>query len=391
MFKSFYMAGFECATGVNAHGESIDQLRATEHDRRASEDYALLASVGIRTVREGVRWPLVDLGGRYDFDALTPFVRAARELDTEVIWDLFHYGYPLELDPFSVHFGERLAAYATAVARHVSRELPGRRLFTPVNEGSYFSWAAGEVGRFAPHERGRGYELKVSLARAAILTARAIRRECPDARIVTVDPICHVVAAPHAGLEERARARGFSNDVVYQFMDMVSGRLHPELGGRREDLDVVGLNYYSTNQWELERAGEPLAGDDPRRVPLAELVRRTLRRYGGDVVISETAAAGDAREAWIDDLSATALELLGESAPLGGICLYPVLGMPEWHDRGRWTQMGLWDVDPTSDGFDRYPHEGSLRALARARQQLESFEDADRHTPAEPRAAASDS
>jgi hypothetical protein len=289
-----------------------------------------------------------------------------------VIWDLFHYGYPADLDPFSEQFAERLATYAGAVARHVARELPGRHFFTPVNEGSYFSWAAGEVGRFAPHERGRGYELKVSLARAAIQASRAIRRELPGARVVTVDPVCHVVPSYGASLDERSRARGFSNEVVFQFMDMVSGRLHPELGGRREDLDVVGLNYYWTNQWELDRPDEPLAADDARRVPLAELVRRAVRRYGDQVVITETAAAGDARGPWIDDLSATALELLDEGVELRGVCLYPVLGMPEWHEPECWTQMGLWDVSPCSDGFSRRPHVESLAALARAQEELTS-------------------
>ena len=32
MFRSFYLAGFECATGYNMHGEWIDQIAATEHD-----------------------------------------------------------------------------------------------------------------------------------------------------------------------------------------------------------------------------------------------------------------------------------------------------------------------------------------------------------------------
>ena len=49
MFKSFYMAGFECATGVNAHGQWIDQIEATEHDRFADEDYARLADARLFT------------------------------------------------------------------------------------------------------------------------------------------------------------------------------------------------------------------------------------------------------------------------------------------------------------------------------------------------------
>ena len=62
MFRSFYLAGFECATGYNMHGEWIDQIAATQHDRHVSEDYARLAEVDIHAVREAIRWPLVDKG-----------------------------------------------------------------------------------------------------------------------------------------------------------------------------------------------------------------------------------------------------------------------------------------------------------------------------------------
>ncbi|HET6513364.1 MAG TPA: hypothetical protein VFH43_14325, partial [Candidatus Kapabacteria bacterium] len=24
--------------------------------------------------------------------------------------------------------------------------------------------------------------------------------------------------------------------------------------------------------------------------------------------------------------------------------LYPILGMPEWHEQDEWTRLGLWDV-----------------------------------------------
>src|SRR5712692_5599111 len=85
LFPSFFLAGFECATPINRHGQRIDPLVATEHDRRAREDYHALRRTGIRTVREGARWNLIDLGAgphrrsRYDFRPLQPFVEAARE------------------------------------------------------------------------------------------------------------------------------------------------------------------------------------------------------------------------------------------------------------------------------------------------------------------------
>ena len=61
MFRSFYLAGFECATGRNMHREWIDQIAATGHDLHVDADYERLSQVGIHAVREAVRWPLVDL------------------------------------------------------------------------------------------------------------------------------------------------------------------------------------------------------------------------------------------------------------------------------------------------------------------------------------------
>ena len=91
MFKSFFLAGVECATGYNRHGEWIDQVAATHHDVCAGEDYRLLREVGIFGARESVRWPLVDRGGHYDFSPVEALLDASQENDVEVIWDLFHY------------------------------------------------------------------------------------------------------------------------------------------------------------------------------------------------------------------------------------------------------------------------------------------------------------
>jgi hypothetical protein len=354
MFRSFYLAGFECTTGYNMHGEWIDQIAATEHDLHVDADYRGLADVGIRAVREAIRWPLVDRGDGYDFSSAEPFVDAALRHGFDVIWDLFHYGYPDGLDPFSAAFADRFAAYCRAAARYVARRMQGACYFTPINEPSFLAWAGGDVGRFAPHARGRAGELKLSLARAAIRGIEAIRATCPGARIVNVDPICRVVVAP--GERDPAvieHARRFNEDYVFEFWDIVSGRCRPELGGSPEHLDVVGLNYYWTNQWQLGAEGVPLADDDPRRVPLAELVRTAWRRYGREVVITETSALGDQRAPWLHELSAMAEELLGEGVPLGGICLYPILGMPEWHARDQWARMGLWDLEREQDVLER--------------------------------------
>lgn len=369
MFESFFLAGFECATGYNARGEWIDQIAATQHDRFADDDYRRLREVGIRACRDGVRWPLVDRRGRYDFSSVRPMLEAGLRHGIRVVWDLFHYGYPDDVDLFSDEFPERFADYCYAVARFIGRHTDGPCYFTPVNEPSYFSWAAGEVGLFAPHRKGCGWELKVRLVRAAIRGIDAIRAACPRARIVNADPVCRVVP-PRDQPHLRDAAEAFNRDAVFQSWDMLCGRLLPELGGSRDHLDIVGINYYWTNQWELTREGVPLPDDDPRRWPLRRLVRSVWERYGGDLLITETSHRDEMRPVWLRELAAECEALLDEGVPLRGVCLYPILGMPEWHDRDRWTRMGLWDLVPQSPTLGRVIHQPTLQALREA-QRLE--------------------
>jgi hypothetical protein len=349
MFRSFFLAGFEGSTGYNRNGEWFDQVVATGHDRTVERDYRDLAELGIHAARETIRWPLVDLGqSRYDFRSVDPFIEAARGNGVEVIWDLFHYGYPVDLDLWSEDFPRRFADYCHAVGRYVGARTDGVCLFTPVNEPSFMAFAGGEKGLFAPHAEGRGWELKVALCHAAIAGIEALWDACPGARMINVDPLCHVAAARDRPQDEAA-AHDFNERLVFQSWDILAGRLLPELGGSRAHLDVAGINYYWTNQWELGTTPlpdgriPPLPDDDPRRLPLGELIEGVWRRYGGEVMITETAHVGEQRGPWLFEAAREAEALLLQGVPLRGMCLYPILGMPEWHEPDVWTPMGLWD------------------------------------------------
>lgn len=349
MFRSFFLAGFEGSTGYNRHGHWFDQVVATGHDKTVDEDYRQLAELGLHAARETIRWPLVDLGnGRYDFSSVKPFVEAARNHGVEVIWDLFHYGYPQGLDLWSEEFPKRFADYCYAVGRYIARHGEGTCAFTPVNEPSFMSYAAGEKGLFAPHVTGRGWDLKVALIRAAIEGVNALWGACPGARIVNVDPLCRVVC-PFGRPDLEEEVRDFNERLVFQSWDMLCGRLLPELGGSHAHLDVVGINYYWTNQWEWggiareDGVVPPLADDDPRRWSLGDLVRSVWERYGGEVMITETSHIGDHRGRWLREVADEAEMLLLDGVSIRGVCLYPILGMPEWHDPDIWTPMGLWD------------------------------------------------
>lgn len=384
MLNSFFLAGFECATGYNRHGEWIDQVAATHHDLCAFEDYRLLREAGIRGARESIRWPLVDRGGSYDFSTVEPLLDASQQNGVDVIWDLFHYGYPEHVDLFSSDFAACFADYCYAAASYVAARTDGVCYFTPINEPSYYSWAAGEVGVFAPHQKGRGWELKVNLARAAIRAIDAIRAACPGARMVNADPLCRVVP-PLDRPDLQAQADGFNEGPVFESWDMLCGRLLPELGGTPEHLDIIGINYYWTNQWDLTRPETPLEDDDSRRAPLRSLVRSVWERYGREIVITETSHRDEMRPVWIRELADECEALLDEDVPLRGVCLYPILGMPEWHARQQWTRMGLWDLVPQHPTLGRVLCEPMLEALKEA-QRLEAR--VRRPAPQEGRASA---
>jgi hypothetical protein len=369
MFRSFFQAGFECSTGFNRHGEWIDQTAATQHDQFADQDYALLRQVGIATAREGVRWPLIDFGGRYDFSSIDPFLAASRAHGVEVIFDLFHFGYPHDVDLFSAAFPGRFAEYCYAIARYIAARIDEPPAFTPLNEPSYFAWAAGDAALFAPYHQCRGWELKIALVRAMIQGIDAIWSACPAARIVNVDALCWTVP-PRDRPDLAPQSEWFNEQVVFQSWDMLCGRLLPELGGSRRHLGIVGMNYYWKNQWEFSHSGFGLDEADDRRRPLRDLVRGVWERYGGEVLISETSHVDAMRPVWLRQLAADAVMLLDGGVPLRGICLYPVLGMPEWHARDQWTRMGLWDLIQQSPCLGRVPYEPALAALADAQRMV---------------------
>lgn len=242
---------------------------ATGHEKTVREDYKALKQLGICGAREVMRWPLIDLGGgRYDFSSVLPFMCAAQENGIEIIWDLFHYGFPRHIDIWSDDFPKYFADYCHAAARFADRYTAGTLYVTPVNEPSFMAYAAGEKGLFAPYSTGRGWDLKIALVRSAIQGIDAIRSVRPDARIVNADPLCRV-ALPKDKPECHDEARDFNERLVFQSWDMLCGRLLPELGGSRAHLDIVGINYYWTNQWEWRIAPmangmiPPLSENDP--------------------------------------------------------------------------------------------------------------------------------
>lgn len=325
----------------------------TQHDRYVRDDYRRLREIGVGTVRDGVRWNLVDRRGALDFSSVLPFIEAAKQEHITVIWDLFHYGYPEDLDPFAAEFIDRFAAYCYGFAKLIRSRFWGAPFYTPVNEISYFAWAAGGQGLFAPHLIDRGPELKRQLARASIAGMNAIMAVDSRARFVHCEPLVHVVApldAPWLADE----ADYFNDRCVHEAWDMIGGYLEPELGGSPRHLDIVGVNYYGYNQWEHQRPGSILSLDDPRRLPFHELLHQMQRRYDRPIVVAETASHAEFRPGWVRDIGRECLLALDHGVDLHGLCLYPIIDMFDWHeDTSAPKEMGLWELRRHADDEDR--------------------------------------
>ena len=300
LFRSFWIAGFECSCHINAAGVRLDMIAALQHDCLAAEDYRRLRQVGIATARDCIRWHLVDRGGRYEWSSWLPMLEAARDEKVQVIWDLCHYGWPDDLDIFSPAFIDRFARFAKEAAR-LHREHTGEPAFyAPINEISFFTWAATRDLMF-PHAWGRGAELKRQLVRATLAAIDAVWSEEPGARMVFPEPLIHnVPPRRRPWLVEPARIQRASQ---FEAWDMIAGRAAPELGGAERYLDLVGVNFYSANEWEVP-GGRKLhwdaGSDDPRWMPLHRLLAEVYQRYGKPLVIAETSHYGIGRAALVE-------------------------------------------------------------------------------------------
>jgi beta-glucosidase/6-phospho-beta-glucosidase/beta-galactosidase len=365
-FQSFFLGGFECSTHRRRDGRRLDVLAATEHDRHAADDYAQLAGHGIRTVREGFRWHLVEpRTGCYDFSSVLPMVRAAQATGTQVLWDLLHFGWPDDVDPFGPGFVRRFARYARACASMLDGETDAVPWYVPVNEISFLAWGGGDAAWINPYCTGRGFEFKVQLCRAAIEAIEAIRDVQPHARIATAEPVINIVPLDPDDAGQRAEAEGH-RQAQFQAWDMLAGRLWPQLGGDPKYLDLLGVNFYYNNQ-RVHGGGLLTDRSDPRYRPFRAMLEEVHARYGRPVFVAETGIEGeahvtgnpryemplpateDARPEWLRYVGAEVRAARAAGVPVEGICLYPVLNHLGWDD-DRHCQNGLLDFPRDAAG-----------------------------------------
>ncbi|OXA89001.1 hypothetical protein [Flavobacterium hercynium] len=360
IFNSFFIGGFECADHINRSGDRINLLKETQHDVRIREDYEALEKIGITTVREGICWSAVETSpGIFDFSEVYNRMLAAEEFGIQQIWDLIHFGYPDGIYPTHPNFCDRFVALCNAFALFYDANSEQELYVVPINEISFLSWHSGDVRGTVPFAVNSGWDIKYHLCKAAILGIKTLKEADPDCVIILVEPLIKI----HGSEDDDADHLYNSNEHQFQAMDIIAGRMCPELGGNEDYLDILGFNYYWNCQWQLNGATLDWPEIYKQRTPLADLLQMAYERYQKPIFLSETGHFGSGRVQWIEEITAECVIAKKRGVDLNGICIYPVTDRPDWDDVSRYYDCGIWDLDKSGN---RIPEPNYIKAIEKA-------------------------
>ncbi|HVL54614.1 MAG TPA: family 1 glycosylhydrolase [Vitreimonas sp.] len=358
-------SGIECSAPLVAGGVRQDELRTTGHWDRYAEDLALVAGWGIRYLRYGVPFHVVDRDPqRRDWAWTDRAFGTLRELGIEPIADLLHFGVPDDLRGFGdPRLPDRFVSYARAFAERY----PWARWYTPVNEplvGATFSAHLGWWNERAADERSFVAAIDGASACAAAGMA-AIRERRPDAVFVQSDACETWQATSPAALEHVA----FLRERRFVSWDLAYGRRPAEsvtrwlaangLGEERlawyaehgsDQGCIVGHDYYAGNEWMVGEGGIVRSARSDERAGYAAAAREYHAHFGLPFMLSETNLEGAAAPAWLARTWNDTLQLRLEGFPVRGYTWYGFVDHVDWDSclrdvAGRPNACGLVDHD----------------------------------------------
>lgn len=377
------MAEFEWAVGIEdtfigqpagRRGRVLDEYELIDHYRQWRSDLDLIASLGVRSMRYGVPWYLINPApGVWDWSWTDRVFAHLERVGIRPIVDLVHYGTPLWLpDSFvSPDYPCRVAEYGAAM---VTRYGPQAGGWTPLNEPVVNADFCGRRGVWPPHLRGiRGYDrVLVGIADGIVRTIAAIREVQADARIVAVES-CDLVTSDEPQLADRVRQCW--QEVVLP-LDLVLGRVdegHPMwvrlvasgvdprrlegLAATPSRIDVLGVNFYPNISRARLATGRGGVRRRPQYGEAADLVTVLTAFHahtGLPLMITETSdnAPIELRTDWLNASVAAVAAARADGLPVVGYTWFPVFSHVDWRWRrgpyeraAYWCHMGLWDLD----------------------------------------------
>lgn len=262
---------------------------ACDHYHRWPEDLEHIAALGVHAYRFSISWPRVQPGGkgplnRTGVDFYKQLLDGLHERGIRPVVTLYHWDLPQELEDAGGWPARATALRFAEYAEHMARELGDRvEMWSTLNEpwcSAYLGYASGV------HAPGR---VEPAAALAAVhhlnlghgLAARAVRSERPDAK-VSVTLNLHVVRpADPDSADDRDAVRKIDAVANRAFLGPIMEGAYPEdlladtahvtdwsfvrdgdASTVRAPVDVLGVNYYSTQIARRVPPGQSTSQDD---------------------------------------------------------------------------------------------------------------------------------
>ena len=341
----------------------FDQHTWSGHRTRVPEDLELIASLGIKTLRTALQWEHFEATGSWDFFDKT--LGEMQRLGLTPIAGLLHHGSgPQETDLLQPDFPEKLAAYASAVARRY----PWITHYTPVNEPHTTSRFSCLYRHWYPHEASIASYLRALLneVKGTVLAMRAIREVQPNAQLIYTEDGGATFSTPEleSFRAEREHRRWLGTDLLCGCVH----KHHPlfdfllKHGCTAEELlwfaknpcppSVIGFNYYLTSDRFLDhrlhlypdyfRGGdsgsEPLVDIEALRVRpeglagAGAVLKQAWDRYRIPVAITEAHLGGECDDQirWLGEIWRAAHAAKASGVDVRAVTVWALLGSWNW-------------------------------------------------------------
>src|SRR5215217_3187661 len=399
-------AGVECTVNRVGDGYS-DQLERSGHALRI-KDLERLAELRVRRLRYPILWERTapDNLDTFDWSWSDERMDCLQQLGLRPIVGLLHHGSgPRYTDLLDPEFPEKLAKYATAVARRY----PWVTEYTPVNEPLTTARFSCLYGHWYPHKcEPRSFAKAVlTQCRGIVLAMRSIRAINPGAQLVQTEDLGKTFSTPTLAYQAE-----FENERRWLTFDVLCGRLVPQspmwnyfrwLGIEKKELhwfldnqtppDLLGVNHYITSERFLDERttryparfhggnGRHVYADvEAVRVCAAgvagpkEILRETWQRFRLPLAITES-HLGCTREEqlrWVKEVWDAAVELRSQKIDVRAVTAWAAFGAFDWNslltrDSGCY-EPGVFDLRSP------VPRPTALASMIRTLASGESFD-----------------
>ena len=351
MTKKFYVGtGIEntwIAQADRPGQRSLDVFEQMQHYDRWREDLELAKELGINAIRYSVPWYRSNPApGKYDWDWIAEPLEWLVDHGITPVVDLVHYGTPTWMDNAILNnrFPELLADYAHAFAQRFAGLV---NHYTPMNEPQ------GCAPPYWPpylHGVDGWVTLSRPVAKAIVLTSRALRDACPGCCLISAEsdhqlPFEALTAAaglPDTVTDTTFRWRLFPASLAY-------GKILPDdplvqalkrMGYADDDFqwflehaeppDILGYNYYPHNYFDLE-----IITPIEVRERLFQDLTEVHAEFGLPVYVTETSSGltDEKKIQWVRALGDLRQKAREQELPLCGINWWPLFETIQWDYR----------------------------------------------------------